>query len=78
MNQELPKSVLDAADTSAITQLILRERESRDLGRWDEMRECFFGDSVVRISWFRGSGAIYVRTSHAIPRIAPAKMTASV
>jgi hypothetical protein len=63
MNQELPKSVLDAADTSAITQLILRERESRDLGRWDEMRECFFGDSVVRISWFRGSGADFVTGS---------------
>jgi len=63
MNQELPKSVLDAADTSANNQLILRERESRDLGRWDEMRECFFGDSVVRISWFRGSGADFVTGS---------------
>jgi hypothetical protein len=63
MNPGLPKSVLDAADTSAITQLILRERESRDLGRWDEMRECFFGDSMVRISWFRGSGADFVTGS---------------
>jgi hypothetical protein len=63
MNPELPKSVLDAADISAITQLILRERESRDLGRWDDMRECFFSDSVVRISWFRGSGADFVTGS---------------
>jgi hypothetical protein len=63
MKPELPRSVLDAADTSAITQLILRERESRDLGRWDEMRECFFDDSVVRISWFRGSGADFVTGS---------------
>jgi hypothetical protein len=63
MPPELPQPVLDAADTSAITQLILRERESRDLGRWDEMRGCFFGDSVVRISWFRGSGADFVTGS---------------
>jgi hypothetical protein len=63
MNAELPRFVLDAADTSAITQLILRERESRDLGRWDEMRECFFADSVVRLSWFRGSGADFVTGS---------------
>jgi hypothetical protein len=34
---DLPQVVRDAADTSAITQLILRERESRDLGRWDEV-----------------------------------------
>jgi hypothetical protein len=63
MKPELPRFVLDAADTSAITQLILRERESRDLGLWDEMRECFHGDSVVRISWFRGSGADFVTGS---------------
>ena len=30
---DLPQAVRDAADTSAITQLILKERESRDLGR---------------------------------------------
>jgi hypothetical protein len=27
------------------------------------MRECFFADSVVRISWFRGSGADFVTGS---------------
>jgi SnoaL-like domain len=63
MSAELPKAVLDAADTSAIAQLILRERESRDLGRWDEMRACFFADSLIRISWFRGNGADFVAGS---------------
>jgi SnoaL-like domain len=63
MNAELPRFVLDAADTSAITQLILRERESRDLGLWDDMRQCFFNDSVVRLSWFRGSGPDFVTGS---------------
>ncbi len=34
----IPQHILDAADVSAITQVILRERESRDEGRWGPMR----------------------------------------
>lgn len=60
MSTNLPRDVLDAADISAITQLILRERESRDLARWDALRACYFPDSTVRVSWFRGSGADFV------------------
>jgi SnoaL-like domain len=60
MTENLPNEVLDAANVSAITQLILRERESRDLARWDTLRACFFPDSVVHVSWFRGSGAGFV------------------
>jgi hypothetical protein len=60
---DLPQAVRDAADTSAITQLILKERESRDLGRWDDMRDCFHPDSEIRISWFRGNGADFVTGS---------------
>ena len=41
----------------------MRERESRDLGRWEQMRECFWPDSVVRISWFRGNGPDFVTGS---------------
>jgi hypothetical protein len=59
----LPKSVLDAADVSAVTQLILRERESRDLGRWERMRECFWPESLVRVSWYHGDGAGFVEGS---------------
>jgi hypothetical protein len=60
---DLPRAVRDAADTSAIAQLILKERESRDLGRWDDMRDCFHADSQIRISWFRGNGADFVTGS---------------
>jgi hypothetical protein len=60
MTTNLPKAVLEATDVSAITQLILRERESRDLARWDALRACFFADSVVHVSWFRGSGSDFV------------------
>lgn len=57
---DLPKPILDAADISAITQLILRERESRDLGRWERMRDCFWPESLVRVSWYSGNGAGFV------------------
>jgi SnoaL-like domain len=53
----------ESADITAITQLILRERESRDLQRWETMRGCFWPDSVVRVSWFQGNGADFVTGS---------------
>ena len=68
MPQALPQSVLDAADITAITQLILTERESRDLGRWDSMRDCFHADSLVRISWFKGNGPDFVTGSKDMAR----------
>lgn len=63
MNDELPKAVLDSADITAITQLILRERNSRDTANWDVMRDCFHPDSIVKISWFNGSGPDFVTGS---------------
>jgi hypothetical protein len=63
MVESLPKAVLEAADVSAVSQLILRERLSRDLGLWEQMRDCFHDDSVVRISWINASGPEFVRRS---------------
>jgi len=63
MTTSLPQSVLDAADVSAVTQLVLTERESRDLGRWERLRGCFFPDSRVRLSWIDGTGEEFVRGS---------------
>lgn len=60
MAANLPQHVLDAADVTAITQLILRERESRDVGRWERMRDCFWPESQVRVSWYRGNGSGFV------------------
>ncbi len=60
---DLPPSIIESADISAITQLILRERESRDLCHWERMKECFWPDSLVRVSWFRGNGADFVSGS---------------
>jgi len=63
VSADIPKSILDSADTIAVTQLILRERESRDLGRWQQMRDCFWPDSLIRVSWFQGNGADFVTGS---------------
>jgi hypothetical protein len=60
---DMPQAVREAADVSAITQLVLKERESRDLGRWNDMRACFHPDSLIRVSWFRGNGADFVQGS---------------
>ena len=58
-----PQAVIESADITAITQLILRERESRDLALWERMRTCFWPDSLVRVSWFRGTGPDFVTGS---------------
>ncbi len=63
MPDSLPQALLDAADVSAVAQLVLSERESRDLGRWERMGACFHPDSQVRITWFRGSGPDFVTGS---------------
>ena len=59
----LPKHILDAADISSITQLILLEREARDRGRWVRMRECFHDDALIRISWITGNPDEFVNGS---------------
>jgi len=59
----LPQAVLEAADVSAIVQLVLTERESRDLGRWERLRDCYHPDSLVRLSWITGTGPEFVEGS---------------
>lgn len=53
----------EASDITAITQLVVRERESRDLCLWNRMAGCFHEDSRVEISWFQGSGKEFVTAS---------------
>ena len=60
---QIPKHILEAADVSTITQLILLERESRDQQRWKTMRECFHDDALIRISWITGNADEFVNGS---------------
>jgi hypothetical protein len=57
------EALREAADIAAVQQLILRERLSRDLGLWEQMRDCYHDDSVVRLSWIDASGPEFVRRS---------------
>jgi hypothetical protein len=54
------KNFQNAADVIAITQLVLSERESRDLGRWQRMEACFFPDARICLSWIDGSAREFV------------------
>ncbi|WP_316745366.1 nuclear transport factor 2 family protein [Streptomyces sp. MK7] len=49
-----------------VTQLVLRERQGRDRGWYHKMAACFADDSIVRMSWFTGSGADFVRQTRAM------------
>jgi hypothetical protein len=52
-----------AEDTLAITQLIVNERYNRDHRKWQQFRDAYFEDSIVRISWFNGSGWDFVKAT---------------
>ena len=62
-----------------ITQLILRERQCRDRGWWNEMGECFAENATIRMSWFTGSAEEFVKRSqgmsgrgdYAVHRLSP-------
>lgn len=54
---------MSAEDIVAVSQLVVRERESRDMGFWSRMRDCFHQDAEVNISWFQGSGHEFVEAS---------------
>ncbi len=50
-------------DRIDVADMILRERLARDTREWDEMAACYHPDSVVEVSWFKGSGAAFVEMS---------------
>ena len=70
-----------ASAIDEVTQLVLRERQCRDRGWWDQMADCFAADSTVDMSWFTGSGSDFVRESermaaggwggHGVHRLSP-------
>ncbi|HSK31812.1 MAG TPA: nuclear transport factor 2 family protein, partial [Candidatus Limnocylindria bacterium] len=59
----LPQPVHAAADVSAVSQLVLSERESRDNGWWNRMADCFHPDARIRLSWIDGDADAFVKGS---------------
>lgn len=52
--------------SAAVTALVLRERQSRDRARWDEMLDCYTADASIAMSWFAGPAAAFVDRSRSI------------
>jgi hypothetical protein len=50
-------------DRTEINDVVQQERAFRDQARWDEMRAAYHDDSIVDLSWFKGSGAEFVDAS---------------
>jgi SnoaL-like domain len=46
-----------------IIELIRLERYLRDHSRYDELAECYTEDSLVRTTWFRGTGRAFAAAS---------------
>lgn len=49
-----------ASDSEAVTQLILRERQTRDRGWYDEIADCFTPDELITMSWFTGPASDFI------------------
>ncbi len=50
-------------DRLAIAEMIQRERNARDAGRWAEMASYYHPDSSIEVSWFKGTGTVFVERS---------------
>ena len=50
-------------DKAAIEETVQTERAARDQAQWPRMLTCWHPESVVDISWFKGSGADFVAAS---------------
>jgi hypothetical protein len=53
----------DTDDLVTITRLILHERQGRDRGWWQQMRETLAVDTRIHLSRFHGSGAEFITAS---------------
>jgi hypothetical protein len=51
------------SDSEEITQLIMHERQGRDRGWWDQMRQTFWPEATLRLSWIDGPATDFVEGS---------------
>lgn len=58
-------SAEDTQDVAAVAQLVLRERQARDRGRWVEMSTLFTADASIHMSWFDGPATEFIRQTQA-------------
>lgn len=61
---EIPLDLNDpvaAQERAQIRELLEYDRYCRDNGHFEQMAECYSEESVIRVSWFTGSGKEYCR-----------------
>lgn len=61
---DIPLDLNDPTATqerAKIKELLEYDRYCRDTGHFEQMAECYSEDSVIRVSWFTGSGKEYGR-----------------
>lgn len=51
---------------AAVTALLLRERQSRDRGRWPEMADCYTAEATISMSWFTGPATDFITRSQSM------------
>lgn len=56
-------SVQEQLDQVAVNDIIQRERLARDSHAWDEMASYYHTQSMIEVSWFRGTGAEFVQST---------------
>lgn len=61
-----PMTEKASLDTVAIQQLILAWGCARDTKDWDGLASCFTANSVVEMSWFKGTGAEFAAAAKKI------------
>jgi hypothetical protein len=54
-----------AVDSDTVAQLVVRERQTRDRGWYDEMAACFTPDATIAMSWFRGPASESIAATRA-------------
>tara|TARA_R110000772_G_scaffold249588_3_gene364093 strand:+ start:2649 stop:3443 length:795 start_codon:yes stop_codon:yes gene_type:complete len=55
--------VQEQIDSTAIGQLVLRERRARDMQDWAGLAASYTANSTVDMSWFKGTGAQFAEAS---------------
>ena len=57
----------DAADSSAVADVILRERLARETHNATDEAACFHPDAIVEVSWFKGSATKFIEAGQNNP-----------
>jgi hypothetical protein len=50
-------------DREELFALVRTERISRDVGRWETLRECYWPDARIRVTWFDGPRDRFIERS---------------